>query len=115
MRYRGVPAHDGGTRVRRWRCDPQRTAGLAARIRRQGLSGRRTATILSGGGASVIGMGTDRSRPGLRKRFGGFEAVRGVDVDVAPGEVFGFLGPDGAGKSSTMRMIARRLDALLLR
>jgi lipooligosaccharide transport system ATP-binding protein len=29
-----------------------------------------------------------------------------VDVDVAPGEVFGFLGPNGAGKSSTMRMIA---------
>ncbi|HYH30003.1 MAG TPA: ABC transporter ATP-binding protein [Pseudonocardia sp.] len=43
---------------------------------------------------------------GLRKRFGGFEAVRGVDVDVARGEVFGFLGPNGAGKSSTMRMIA---------
>ncbi len=43
---------------------------------------------------------------GLRKRFGAFEAVRGLDVDVAPGEVFGFLGPNGAGKSSTMRMIA---------
>src|SRR4051812_20579517 len=42
----------------------------------------------------------------LRKSFGAFEAVRGVDVDVAPGEVFGFLGPNGAGKSSTMRMIA---------
>ncbi|RZT87712.1 lipooligosaccharide transport system ATP-binding protein [Pseudonocardia sediminis] len=43
---------------------------------------------------------------GLRKRFGEFEAVRGIDVDVAPGEVFGFLGPNGAGKSSAMRMIA---------
>ena len=43
---------------------------------------------------------------GLRKTFGGFEAVKGVDIDVAPGEVFGFLGPNGAGKSSTMRMIA---------
>ena len=43
---------------------------------------------------------------GLRKSFGGFEAVRGLDVDVARGEVFGFLGPNGAGKSSTMRMIA---------
>jgi lipooligosaccharide transport system ATP-binding protein len=42
----------------------------------------------------------------LRKSFGGFEAVRGLDVDVARGEVFGFLGPNGAGKSSTMRMIA---------
>jgi lipooligosaccharide transport system ATP-binding protein len=41
----------------------------------------------------------------LRKRFGTFTAVDGIDVDVARGEAFGFLGPNGAGKSSTMRMI----------
>ena len=43
---------------------------------------------------------------GLRKSFGSFEAVRGIDVQVRAGESFGFLGPNGAGKSSTMRMIA---------
>lgn len=42
---------------------------------------------------------------GLTKHFGSFTAVDGIDVDVAPGEAFGFLGPNGAGKSSTMRMI----------
>jgi lipooligosaccharide transport system ATP-binding protein len=42
----------------------------------------------------------------LRKSFGDFEAVRGIDVDVRRGEAFGFLGPNGAGKSSTMRMVA---------
>ena len=42
---------------------------------------------------------------GLVKRFGDFTAVDGIDLDVAPGESFGFLGPNGAGKSSTMRMI----------
>jgi lipooligosaccharide transport system ATP-binding protein len=42
----------------------------------------------------------------LRKSFGDFEAVRGIDLDVGAGEAFGFLGPNGAGKSSTMRMIA---------
>ena len=52
-----------------------------------------------------MGDGLVQAR-GLRKSFGEFEAVRGIDVDVAPGEVFGFLGPNGAGKSSTMRMIA---------
>jgi lipooligosaccharide transport system ATP-binding protein len=41
----------------------------------------------------------------LRKRFGDFTAVDGIDIDVARGEAFGFLGPNGAGKSSTMRMI----------
>lgn len=42
----------------------------------------------------------------LTKKFGDFEAVSGIDVEVRPGESFGFLGPNGAGKSSTMRMIA---------
>lgn len=42
---------------------------------------------------------------GLTKTFGDFVAVDAIDVDVAPGESFGFLGPNGAGKSSTMRMI----------
>ncbi|NNG39782.1 ATP-binding cassette domain-containing protein [Flexivirga sp. ID2601S] len=42
----------------------------------------------------------------LRKSFGDFEAVRGIDVEVVRGESFGFLGPNGAGKSSTMRMVA---------
>jgi len=41
----------------------------------------------------------------LRKAFGDFEAVRGIDLAVRKGEAFGFLGPNGAGKSSTMRMI----------
>ena len=42
----------------------------------------------------------------LRKSFGKIEAVRGVDIEVRPGEAFGFLGPNGAGKSSIVRMIA---------
>ena len=42
---------------------------------------------------------------GLRKTFGEFTAVDGIDFQVQPGEAFGFLGPNGAGKSSTMRMI----------
>ncbi len=46
------------------------------------------------------------SATGLVKRFGSFTAVDGIDIDVRPGEAFGFLGPNGAGKSSTMRMVA---------
>ncbi|WP_308121677.1 ABC transporter ATP-binding protein [Actinotalea ferrariae] len=45
------------------------------------------------------------SARGLVKTFGDFTAVDAIDVDVRPGEAFGFLGPNGAGKSSTMKMI----------
>ncbi|HSK98842.1 MAG TPA: ABC transporter ATP-binding protein [Rubrobacteraceae bacterium] len=41
----------------------------------------------------------------LRKSYGGFQAVRGVDFEVRRGECFGFLGPNGAGKTTTMKMI----------
>jgi ABC-2 type transport system ATP-binding protein len=42
---------------------------------------------------------------GLVKRYGKVEAVRGIDLEVQPGEVFGFVGPNGAGKSTTIRCI----------
>lgn len=41
----------------------------------------------------------------LSKAFGGLRAVDGIDIEVRRGEIFGFLGANGAGKSSTMRMI----------
>jgi ABC-2 type transport system ATP-binding protein len=42
---------------------------------------------------------------GLRRTFGEVVAVDGLDLDVAEGEIFGLVGPDGAGKSTTMRML----------
>src|SRR5262249_21775566 len=41
----------------------------------------------------------------LRKSYGKVEAVRGIDVDVQPGEIFGLIGPDGAGKTSTFQIL----------
>jgi len=43
---------------------------------------------------------------GLTKRFGELRAVDGLSFDVRPGEIFGLVGPDGAGKTTTMRMLA---------
>lgn len=42
---------------------------------------------------------------GLRRTFGALVAVDGLDLDVAEGEIFGLVGPDGAGKTTTMRML----------
>lgn len=42
---------------------------------------------------------------GLTKRFGDFTAVAGIDLDVPRGEIFGFLGPNGSGKTTTIRML----------
>ncbi|MBP8963740.1 MAG: ABC transporter ATP-binding protein [Opitutaceae bacterium] len=41
----------------------------------------------------------------LRRTFGERVAVAGLDLDVQPGEIFGLVGPDGAGKTTTMRML----------
>ncbi|MAS78796.1 MAG: LPS export ABC transporter ATP-binding protein [Opitutae bacterium] len=43
---------------------------------------------------------------GLRKKFGGKEVVRGVDMNANGGEVVGLLGPNGAGKTTTFSMVA---------
>lgn len=42
----------------------------------------------------------------LGKRFGGVRAVDKLSFAAAPGEIFGLVGPDGAGKTTTMRMLA---------
>ncbi len=42
---------------------------------------------------------------GLTKDYGAGRGLFGLDLEVRPGEVFGFLGPNGAGKSTTMRLL----------
>jgi ABC-2 type transport system ATP-binding protein len=47
---------------------------------------------------------------GLTRRFGGRTAVQGLSLAVQRGEVFGLLGSDGAGKTTTLQMLAAILD-----
>jgi ABC-type multidrug transport system ATPase subunit len=42
---------------------------------------------------------------GLTKRYGSVTAVDGIELDVPPGDIYGFLGPNGSGKTTTVRML----------
>ena len=48
---------------------------------------------------------------GLKKSYGSLEAVKGISFSVRSGEIFGLIGPDGAGKTTTMRIIVTLLKA----
>src|SRR5262245_64171330 len=47
----------------------------------------------------------------LTKRYGDVEAVRSIDLDVRAGEIFGLIGPDGAGKTSTFQVLGGVMPA----
>ncbi len=55
------------------------------------------------------GTGAAIRTEGLVRDFGDVRAVDGVDLAIAPGEIYGFLGPNGAGKSTTVRMLCTLL------
>ena len=47
----------------------------------------------------------------LTKHYGPLEAVRGIDFEVRPREIFGLIGPDGAGKTTTFQILAGVMEA----
>ena len=48
---------------------------------------------------------------GLRKRYGAVDALKGVSFRIGRGEMFGLIGPDGAGKTTTIRLLCGLLHA----
>src|SRR3954452_25137180 len=55
----------------------------------------------AGNGSEVRGL--------VREFKGGIRAVDGIDLDVTPGEIYGFLGPNGAGKATTVHILTTLL------
>jgi len=49
---------------------------------------------------------------GLRRRFGAVTALDGLGLEVARGELYGLVGPDGAGKTTTIRALAGLIDLI---
>jgi ABC-2 type transport system ATP-binding protein len=47
---------------------------------------------------------------GLAKSYGGFHALKGIDLRVEAGDVYGFIGPNGAGKTTTIRILTTLLE-----
>jgi ABC-2 type transport system ATP-binding protein len=45
----------------------------------------------------------------LTKKYGDFFAIRSIELNLSPGDLFGFIGPNGAGKTTTMRIISTLL------
>ena len=99
---------------------PDRAADLAADPSSAGVPGG--SDVPGGPGCSGVsgGSGGDPGGPsgrgdasivalGLTRHFGAVRAVDGVDLAVAPGEVYGFLGPNGAGKTTITRMLCTLL------
>jgi len=56
--------------------------------------------------AAGIAAGAAVRAAGLYKRYGELAAVDGLDLEIAPGEFLGLLGPNGSGKTTTLHMLA---------
>jgi ABC-2 type transport system ATP-binding protein len=71
-------------------------------LSRENLSGSRTS--LAAAGSHDEPSVAIRIR-GLKKNYGATQAVKGVDLDIRRGEIFGLIGPDGAGKTSMFQVL----------
>src|SRR5690349_4252206 len=82
---------------------------MAATKQKWELSGERTMSKTPqrdlAGGVEALDEDVAIRITGLKKNYGDVAAVRGIDLTVAHGEIFGLIGPDGAGKTSVFQIL----------
>ena len=64
----------------------------------------------------AVSRGTAPRRTAIRvrdlwKRYGVLDAVWGINLEIGDGEIFGLIGPDGAGKTTTFQILAGVMEA----
>ena len=64
-----------------------------------------TASLINTNSTSEPKVETAIKVRGLTKSYGDLKAVKGIDLDIEAGEIFGFIGPDGAGKTSVFQIL----------
>jgi ABC-2 type transport system ATP-binding protein len=79
--------------------------GLEGEVPVPPLPGGHRARSQGTGSAGSVGSASAIAAVDLRKVFGGFQAVKGVNLDVRYGEIYGLLGANGAGKTTTIKML----------
>ncbi len=92
----------------------ERSWWKAAPGRRAGLTGETHVVTLAPPATfePAISLGSVAIRiHDLVKRYGAVDAVRGISLDVHEGEIFGLIGPDGAGKTSTFQIAAGVMES----
>ena len=65
----------------------------------------KNSVMSSNGSAGIATADVTIQISGLKKNYGSVEAVLGVDLEIAHGEIFGLIGPDGAGKTSVFQIL----------
>src|SRR5213592_18563 len=105
--------HAAPHRARHARGHERLRPGAGSRLRqahRGGRAGRSAARSESDRGLSRRGDGAARMKlleiRGLEVRYGGIRAVKGIDLEIAAGELVCLIGANGAGKSSTLRAVS---------
>jgi ABC-2 type transport system ATP-binding protein len=74
----------------------------------------KTTLALKGGVMSTMSSAAPVIAEGLRKSYGAVNALDGVSLNLQPGEIYGLIGPDGAGKSSLLKIVAVYLRRIVV-